>query len=221
MVKLVAHKDGRTLFGKEELVDVAGKKSFAQMIFELLSGNVPSKGELKVFELILNLSIDHGPDTPSSVVTIDKAKQGANISESVAEGIKKIDDTHGGAVEPAMEVLYEVKSEKLEVKSLVEDYLKEDKRLPGFGHRLYKDVDPRAQAILSALNQEKVGADYSTIVKGIERELSNKKGNKLPVNIDGAIAAALCGFGWDPNLGKAVFVIARTSGLCGQFLNNS
>jgi len=50
--------------------------------------------------------------------------------------------------------------------------------------------------------------------------LEIQKGQKLPLNIDGAIAVALCSFGWDPKLGKAVFIIARTPGLCGQFLNN-
>jgi len=53
------------------------------------------------------------------------------------------------------------------------------------------------------------------------KELEAQKGKKLPLNIDGAIAVALCSFGWDSKLGKAVFLIARTPGLCGQYLTNS
>jgi citrate synthase len=63
--------------------------------------------------------------------------------------------------------------------------------------------------------------DFVAIAKEIEQKLEEKKGKKLVLNIDGAIAVVLCAFGWEPKLGKAVFLIARTPGLIGQYLNNS
>lgn len=219
MAKTVIHKDQTSFFGNDNLLDVATNKSFAQMIFELLSEKQPSPAEVRVFEFILNLSIDHGPDTPSGMAVIAAAKDGKTISEAVAAGVLQINDSHGGAIEPAMELLYKIKKQKLNIKIIVQEYIKEDKKIPGHGHRLYTDVDPRAQAIFAILEQEGLGNDFISIGKEIEGELARQKGKKLPFNVDGAIAVALCSFEWQPRLGKAVFIIARTPGLCGQFLN--
>jgi len=220
MAKTIIHDEaGNAKFGHEDHLQVAQNRSFTSLIFELLSEKVPSDSELKVFELILNLSIDHGPDTPSAVEVIREAKEGEDISEAVAEGIEEINDTHGGAQEKLMEELYKVDSEQVTANSLVTEYLKEGKRLPGYGHRIYKDTDPRAQLILQTLKENGFSDEFIKIASSLESELEAQKGAKLPLNIDGAIAVALCTFGWDSKLGKAVFIIARTPGLCGQYLN--
>lgn len=228
MAKTVTHNDqNQAFFGQEDHLKVSQERSFSQMIFELLSEKTPTPQELKIFELILNLSIDHGPDTPSALKVINEAKKGKSISEAVAEGIEEISDIHGGAIEPAMEILYRVKSpfdypqgkQGSRVKDLVGEFLKEGKRMAGFGHRIYQS-DPRAQLMLSKLQQENLGQEFINIALEIEKELAVQKNKKLPLNIDGAIAVALCSFGWSPKLGKAVFIIARTPGLCGQYLNS-
>ena len=222
MAKTITHDEaGNAKWGDSDHLQIAQSRSFSSIIFELLSEKVPTDSELKVFELILNLSIDHGPDTPSAVKVIEEAKAGESISEAVSEGIEQINDVHGGAQEKLMEILYKVQSGECKVQSLVEEYLEEGKRMAGFGHRIYKDVDPRAQLVLKVLSEECKGQsqEWINIALDLEKELETQKGSKLPLNIDGAIAVALCTFGWDPRLGKAVFIIARTPGLCGQYLN--
>lgn len=222
MAKTIKHsEDGTASWGDDDHLQIAQARSFSSLIFELLSEKVPTDQELKVFELILNLSIDHGPDTPSAIPTIEAAKAGKTISEAVSDGINHINDVHGGAQEKLMEIFYQIKSEKLKVKSLVEESLREGKRIPGFGHRIYKDLDPRAQLILQTLKENGFGEEFIGIAHDLESELESQKGNRLPLNIDGAIAVVLCTLDWPARLGKAVFIIARTPGLCGQFLNNS
>lgn len=220
MAKTVTHDENLTpYFGNEELLKVAQIRKFSDMVFELLSERTPTEAESKIFAFILNISIDHGLETPSALETIKAAKAGKNLSEAVAAGIMQINSSHGGAIEPAMELLYKIKSEKLKVKNLVEEYIEQDKRLPGFGHRIY-EIDPRTQVIFQMLQQANLGEEFISIAEELETELSGQKGRKLPCNIDGAIAVALCSFGWEPRLGNLVFLIARTPGLCGQYLNH-
>lgn len=220
MAKTVTHdEEGNMKWGGEDYLQVAQSRSFASLIFELLSEKVPTETELKVFELILNLSIDHGPDTPSAKEVISEAQSGRSISETVAAGLLKIDDVHGGAQEQLMQLLYELKGGERSAESVVQEYLEQDKRIPGYGHRLYKDSDPRAQLILNSLKENGFSGEFINIAQELEEELEKQKGQKLPLNVDGAIAVALCTFGWEPRLGKAVFIIARTPGLCGQWLN--
>lgn len=221
MAKTIRHDEqGKALFGESDHLEISQNKSFTSLIFELLSEKVPSPEEEKIFELILNLSIDHGSDTPSAEAVISAAKNNKNISEAVADGILQINDVHGGAQEQLMQLLFSIKGQVLSIKGLVTEYLEQDKRMPGYGHRLYKNIDPRAERILNSLKENGFSDEFINISKDLERELETQKGQKLPLNIDGAIAVALCSFGWDPKLGMAVFIIARTPGLCGQFLNN-
>ena len=220
MTKTVTHKDEVPYFGSKKLLDIAPNRSFAAMIFETLSGEKPTESQSFLFETILNISIDHGPDTPSAIEVIKNAQEGKLITQSVAAGILQINDYHGGAIEPAMELFYRIKKENLDPKMVVREFLWLDKRVPGFGHRIYK-VDPRSQLLFELVKKEGISEEYVKLAKDIERELKEAKGKELPVNIDGSIAAILCAFGWEPRLGKAVFLIARVPGLCGQYLNNS
>ncbi len=220
MSKTITHKDNIPYFGSEELLEIAPNRSFAEMIFELLSGNKPEKNQARLFETILNISIDHGEETPSAIDVIKSAKEGKTISESVAAGILQINDTHGGAIEPAMQMFYKIRNSKLEIRNFVKEQMEQGNRLPGFGHRIYS-VDPRTQILFKLAKEAGISEEFIDIAKEIDSELLKIKGKPIPVNIDGSIAAILCAFGWEPRLGKAVFIIARTPGLCGQFLNHS
>lgn len=231
MAKTITHdENGNTKWGDNEHLLASQNRSFSAMIFETLSEKAPTSEELKVFELILNLSIDHGTETPSAVKVIEAAKNGKTISESLSAGILEINDVHGGAGEPLMKLLYRLQSTGDSVQDLVAEYLKEEKRLPGLGHRIYKQSlpakagkgeDPRVGVIFEEMEKQGLSMEFVSLLKNIQDELEKQKSLRLPINIDGAIAVVLCSFGWEPRLGKAVFIVARTPGLCGQYLNNS
>lgn len=222
MAKTITHNEDNTssFWGDKDHLEVAQQTSFVTMIYELLTEKAPSKEQLEIFELILKLSIDHGPDTPSAVPTIAAAQAGKSLTESLAEGLLQINDHHGGAVGPCMEFLYKIKSEELDVKQTITEYLAEKKLIGGFGHRIYT-IDPRTQLIFQKLTDLGFDSTFIELATQIQVELSEQKGRVLPINIDGAIAVALCTWGWEPKLANAVFVIARVPGLCGHFLNNA
>lgn len=209
------------LFGERDLLETAQEISFTEMVFEMLTERKPSEAEVKLLNLILNLSADHGPNAPSAVATIDATKEGKTMGESVGLGMAQIGDRHGGAGGPLMEILYRVQGTGDSVQLVVEEYLNAGKRIPGMGHRVYKDLDPRAQLIMKTAVDNGVGAEYVKLVNEIRDELEAQSGKSLPVNIDGAIAAVFCGMGLKPEHGIAIFIVARAPGLCAHFINNS
>ncbi|MBI2593605.1 hypothetical protein HYW44_03105 [Candidatus Daviesbacteria bacterium] len=223
MARTITHQDDDetkpALFGDKDHLEISQSRTFTQMVFELLVEREPSESETKLLDLILNLSIDHGPHSPSGVETMKAAKDGKTMSEALASGVLQINERHGGAGGPLMEILYGIENGQWTIDNLVTDYLKEGKRLPGLGHRVYKDSDPRAQLIMKTALENGIGEEFVKIVNDLRDELEKQSGKSLPVNIDGAIAAVFCGFGLDPKLGIAVFLIARTPGLIGQYLN--
>lgn len=208
------------LFGEKDLLETAQKTSFSELIFEMLTERKPSESEVKLLNLILDLSADHGPNAPSAVATIAATKEGKTMGESVGLGMAQIGDRHGGAGGPLMELMYRINKGGT-VEEVVKEVLAEGKRLPGMGHRVYKDLDPRAQLIMKTAVDNGVGAEFVEMVNNLRDELEKQSGKSLPVNIDGAIAAVFCGFGLKPELGIAVFIIARAPGLCAHFINNS
>jgi citrate synthase len=155
MAKTITHIDNDetkpALFGERDHMEAAKSMDFAEMIFEVLTEKKPSGAELKLLNLILNLSIDHGPNSPSAVATIDAAKGEETMGESVGAGMAQIGDRHGGAGGPLMEIMYKIQKGETTSEEVIKDLIISEKRLPGVGHRVYKDFDPRAQLILKQL----------------------------------------------------------------------
>jgi citrate synthase len=93
------------------------------------------------------------------------------------------------------------------------DYLKEKKiRMPGFGHRLH-NVDPRTVKLFEIAKKCKFSGRHIELSRAVEKALAEKLGKKLPINVDGAIAAVISDMGFDYRLGKGFFIISRVPGL--------
>ncbi len=226
MAKTITHKIGNdetttAMFGDQDHLEYAQGHSFSQTIFEALVERQPSENETKLLDLILNLSFDHGPNSPSSSKTIEEAKEGEAMGEAVGEGIEQINEHHGGAGEPLMEALYRIKNEEFRIQNYVEQNIQGGKRVPGLGHRVYKDKDPRAELIMEKALQLGVGGDFIGVIREIRGEVEKQTGKSLAVNIDGAIAAVFCGFGLEPKAATAIFIIARTVGLTAHYMDSS
>lgn len=95
---------------------------------------------------------------------------------------------------------------------MVDELIKKGERMPGYGHAIYA-VDPRTQTLLKIAKKEGFYGQYVKLALAVERELQVRTGKKLPLNIDGIIAALLLELGFDPKLGKGIFIIGRTPGL--------
>jgi len=98
-------------------------------------------------------------------------------------------------------------------KEFVSKILSDKQVFYGFGHKVYKDKDPRAKQLIELCDKVGLKSKYLDLVSEIEKEIEVQKGKKIVLNIDGAI---LLEMGFSPRHGKAVFVIGRTPGLAAQ-----
>jgi citryl-CoA lyase len=174
----------------------------------LLRGKKPSEKESEIFNTILSSSIDHGIGNPSTVSARTVQSGGNEMNTSVGAGILALGDSHGGAIEGCMKMLQSEKSPE----QIIDQSLEKGKNIPGLGHKVYEDKDPRAQKILE--KAENLGMSGQNIQKMLDiQEAFTEKKVRLVVNVDGAIAAVMSDLGWEPELGKGIFIIARTPGL--------
>ena len=202
------------------LAELLGKITYTQMIYLLFKGELPPKHIGKMIEAILVSSIDHGTTPPSTLSAITVASTGASLNASVAAGILAISQYHGGAIEDCMDLLkntmnYKQISNSTSVEAarhMITVYKTNKKRLPGFGHRIHTN-DPRTQKLFSLARNLKIAGAYVSLIRELELELGRSKGRKMPVNVDGAIAALLCELEFDAIFANAFFMIARLPGL--------
>jgi citryl-CoA lyase len=95
---------------------------------------------------------------------------------------------------------------------LVNDYSARKKRIPGYGHRLH-ETDPRTVELFKLAGELGFSDKHLKLAQGIEKKLEETSGKKLPLNVDGAIAAVISDMGFDWRLGKGFFIISRVPGL--------
>lgn len=188
----------------EDVMDM----DFSDAIWLILKGEKPSEKESELFNTILSSSIDHGVGNPSTVSARTVQSGGNEMNTSVAAGILALGDSHGGAIEEAMEILVDDRSPE----NIVETYLKNGDRIPGIGHKVYREEDPRATKILEKAENLGLSGEATEKMTEIRESFADQK-TDLVLNVDGAIAAVMTDMGWEPELGKGFFIIARTPGI--------
>ena len=200
--------------------DLIGNIPYPHVVYLLLKGELPSKEHGKMIDAILTACIDHGVTPPSSIASRTVASGGVPLPTAVAAGVLSIGDAHGGAIEKGAKFLQDgivqMKNEKKSIdeigKNLVKEAKEKHKRILGFGHRVHTS-DPRTKRLFSLAGELKIAGDHIALSKVIESELEKSSGRKLPINVDGAIAAIISDMDFDYRLGKAFFLLGRVAGL--------
>ncbi len=205
--------------------EMMGKVSYAEMLYLILKGDMPSPEIGKMMETILVSSVDHGVTPPSTLTALTATSTGASLNAALATGILSINKHHGGAVEDCMNLCLEgvkrSKSENISIndsaKETVKKYTDSNKRLPGMGHRIHTK-DPRTTKLFKIASELKLELDHVKFIKAIEEEFAKLKGKSIPINVDGAIGALLCDLGFQSELANAFFIIARMPGLLAHIM---
>lgn len=188
----------------EDVMDM----DFADAIWLLLKGEKPSEEESDIFNTILSSSIDHGVGNPSTVSARTVQSGGNDMNSSVAAGILALGDKHGGAIEDCMEMLQSDRS----AEQTVDEFLESGENIPGIGHKVYDEEDPRASKIIEKAEALGLAGEHTEKMRDIRDEFAERKVS-LVLNVDGAIAGVMSDLGWGHRLGKGLFIIARTPGL--------
>ncbi|MEK7602522.1 MAG: citryl-CoA lyase [Patescibacteria group bacterium] len=203
-------KEGQLVVRGISLSELVRDHSFSEVSFLLLSGRLPSDTEQKLFDMMLVSMSEHGVQAPSAFSARVSASVGNPLHVAIAAGILATGDHHGGAIEAA--------AQYFQAKTSVEKVLAERSRFPGYGHKVYKDADPRAQQLLQAATELGIAGVHVEQARLIEKELAVATGKHLPLNIDGAIAALMLELGLDPHLGKPLFAFGRMPGMMAHAL---
>ncbi len=206
--------------------DLGFAENFLQMLFEKPTENYKvSPTIVKAMEMIFVLHADHEQNASTSTVRL-AGSSGANPFACIGAGISSLwGPAHGGANEEVIEMLQEIRTLER-----IPEFIKRAKdkndpfRLMGFGHRVYKNYDPRASVLKKACDEVlgELGIKDPLLDIAIELEkiaLNDEYfvSRKLFPNVDfysGIIYKAL---GIPSNLFTVIFAIARSAGWISQW----
>lgn len=207
-------RDGRHRIRGQDLSDLINHRSLSELVFLLWRGDFPTQKERSLLESMFVAVVEHGVASPSIYVPRVVASTGNPLNAALAAGVLTIGETHGGAVEAAALMLASEQS----AEEIVAERLAEKRVVPGLGHKVYTAEDPRAVALFN--KAKSLGFPCRAFEKAyaIEASLERAKGKKLPLNVDGAIAACLLELRFDPHYGKAFFIVPRLVGMAAHVI---
>jgi citrate synthase len=219
---LTAIAPNKILIRGYPLDEMMGRLGFAEAVYLLLMGELPTPAIGRMLNAVLISSIDHGVTPPSTLAARNVATSGAPLKDCVAAGILAFGPHHGGDIESCMRfldagltMLRSGKTLHEAADAIVRECVNHHEAPPGFGHR-YHTRDPRAARLFQMALELELEGEHVRLIRAAERALDAYKDQfdrPLPVNVDGAIAAISADLGFAYELGNAIFLISRLPGL--------
>ena len=212
--------DGISIRGYD-LAELIGTVPFASVLSLLYTGNLPDPATARLVDAVMVASIDHGAGPPSVLAARTAISGGATLPAAAAAGLLTFGEFHGAAVESTMReiaaVIERTETTGIGVTQAADELVAARRadglRIPGFGHRQHRHRDPRLDRLLAVASEAGVAGNHVAAALAIEASLTRSVGRPMPINIDGAVAAILAEVGFPSDLGNAVFMAARLTGI--------
>ena len=211
----------RFLMGQEPLASDPTLSHAANYLY-LLTGNQPTPAQVRGLETYLNTVIDHGLNASTFTARVIVSTRSDLVSAVVgAIGALK-GPLHGGAPGPALDMVFEIDT-AVNAEPYLRAKLEAGERLMGFGHRVYKVRDPRADVLgtaaakLFAASDDQADLALYDLALTVEKTAlalleEYKPGRQLQTNVEFYTALLLHGLGLDSNLFSPTFAISRAGG---------
>ena len=181
----------------------------AESVWEAITSDESDPNGLVVLQAALVLMADHGLAASTLGVRV-AASTRANLYSIVSAGLGSIDGPlHGSAADPVHRFLTTAIDDPI---GALATHLRSGERVPGFGHVIYTDRDPRAEELLRLLRDPNHGADPVVVAAAdvIIEEVSNRF-DTFP-NSDFALATFTLAYGLRADTPETVFALARIAG---------
>jgi citrate synthase len=204
--------------GAEPLPTRADLGHAANFLF-MLSGEEPAAERVRGLETYLNTVVDHGLNASTFTARVITST-GSDLVSAVVGAIGALKGPlHGGAPGPALDMVFEI-AEAARAEAFLRRKIESGEKLMGFGHRVYKVRDPRADVLAAAAERMFTRAGDMSLYR-LARDVEStalrlleeyKPGRRLQTNVEFYTALLLHGLGLEVPLFTPTFAISRVSG---------
>jgi citrate synthase len=214
------------LLGQDLSADLIGKVGFGELAYWLMTLQRPTPGQTRMLEAVLVALADHG-FTPTAIaarltfLSAPDSLQGALAAGLLGGGSRFLGVTEdtgtflAGALADVDTPQDEAGWDTL-ARDVVTRRKADGKFVPGLGHPVHKNGDPRTPVIVAVAHEAGVYGPHLALFEAIGRTHAEVLGRQLPLNGAGVCGAALADLGLPPELLRGVALLARCAGLLGQ-----
>ena len=185
----------------------------------MLKGDVPDPERVRALETYLNTVVDHGLNASTFTARVITSTGSDLVSAVVGAFGALKGPLHGGAPGPALDMVFEI-GEASRAEAMLRKKIEAGEKLMGFGHRVYKVRDPRADVLAAAAERLYTrGGDMRlySLARAVEADAVRlleeyKPGRRLQTNVEFYTALLLHGIGLEVPLFTPTFGISRVGG---------
>ncbi|SCK13045.1 citryl-CoA lyase [Streptomyces sp. WMMB 322] len=220
-----------SLLGHDLADDLMGSVGFGELAMWLVTQQRPTPGQVRLFEAVLVALADHG-FTPTAIaarltyLSAPDSVQGALAAGLLGGGSRFLGVTEdcGGFLARALEEHRDGLPRDPEdeagwdvpARAAVRRARETRSIVPGLGHPVHKERDPRTARLLAIAAEEGLKGPHLRLFEAIGRVHPEVLGRRLPLNGAGVCGAALADLGLPVGLLRGFALLARTAGLLGQ-----
>lgn len=206
----------------KNIVEPLKEKSTAFNFLYMLNDEEPGEQAEKTMDICLILHAEHGMNA-STFTNRAICSTESDMYSSVTGAIGALKGPlHGGANQQVMKMLMEIDEQDDDPVEHVKGRLERKEKVMGFGHRVYKTMDPRARILRSMSEQLSIETGHEELFQWSEAILKTMKGEKdIDPNVDFFSATVYYSMGIKPDLFTCIFAMSRVSGWTGHYIEQA
>jgi citrate synthase len=214
-----------TVCGADLADELMGKVSFSALAFRLVAGRFPTRAEVRVLDAVLVALADHGLTPTALAARLTYTGAPESLQGAVAAGLLGAGTVFLGVTEDTAELLAEILAsvgdadddETLQDAAgrAVATLQEQGRRIPGLGHPVHKDTDPRVPRMYAIAAEEGLVGRHLRLLEHVA-DAQAATGRRLPINGAGVTGAALADLGLPWQMLRGFALLARTAGLLGH-----
>ncbi|MCG5468227.1 citryl-CoA lyase [Micromonospora sp. LAH09] len=212
-----------SLLGQDLAGDLMGEVGFGELAYWLVARRRPTRGEVRVFEAVLVALADHGFTPTAIAARLTYLSAPESLQGALAAGLLGGGSRFLGVTEDCGRFLADTLAgagEVTDYDALALDAVtraKQERRLvPGLGHPVHKEQDPRTPVLIRIATEEGLHGPHLRLFEAIGRVHPQVLGRTLPLNGAGVCGAALADLGLPVEMLRGFALLARAAGLLGH-----
>jgi citrate synthase len=219
------------LLGEDLTADLMGKVGFGELAFWLVAMRRPTPSETRVFEAVLVALADHGFTPTAIAARLTYLSAPDSLQGALAAGLLGGGSRFLGVTEDCGSYLHAVLTahqqeggglptddagwDELALRAVEESHAA-GQYVPGLGHPVHKEQDPRTPVLIDIAENEGLRGPHLRLFEAIGRVHPQVLGRRLPLNGAGVCGAALADLGLPVDPLRGIALLARAAGLLGH-----
>jgi citrate synthase len=216
-----------------DLAALMGAMPFSDLAFLLAAGRTPSEAESRLLNAVLVSLADHGLTPTALAARLTYTGAPESLQGAVAAGLLGGGSVFLGPVEDTARFLGDAlgrlspgqRNDDAALDAAAADAvraaLSSGDRIPGLGHPIHRDTDPRVPRLYRIALDSGLLGSHLHLLELVAHANRSQSGKPLPINGAGAAGAALADLGFAPFIARGFALLARTAGLIGHLAEES